>query len=296
MIIIKYGDILNYKNIKSNIIEKLLFNNLYYYNTISYKYYLIIEPSIVHNTYINNDKIFFKLIKNNNTKYLDFQIPSFVFEKKIICYDINNDNYYIIINDNNNSTNIKNIFFFILQITNKLKKFAGIISNLIIKITINLENINYFLIYYVIKYVDKLILLMHYFTNLINQLINIKILINKKHDLYNLINTEIENLNNQFNGINGIKQTLENLRMTILQKITYFETGTSRILTNIATIFLPLSFLIAFFSLPFKNVPLQKNNYGFYYIIIIIIIILFIIYYISLNNNNFNFIKEYKLF
>ena len=62
-----------------------------------------------------------------------------------------------------------------------------------------------------------------------------------------------------------------------MQRIAYLETGMSRLLTIVATIFLPMTFIVSFFSMPFKNVPFKNNKYGILYVIFIIIILMIII-------------------
>ena len=91
------------------------------------------------------------------------------------------------------------------------------------------------------------------------------------------------------NNIKSIKFYYDTLKTSSLQKITYHETNISKVLTFVATIFLPLSFLIGVFSfLPIKNFPFRENKNSIYYILFIIIIIAIITttYLIKFNKKN----------
>ena len=256
------------KFINIDIIDKLIYNNInYYYNNNLY-YYLLVVPSINidknQNIESNN---YTKIIKKTKKININFSIPSIVLNKIIIIYNTSLQKFILIKSDKIKKDTIIN---FLINLSNDIHSFINIINNLVLKINNKLTNINYIDIRSMMGYVDQLIIILHYCGNIIQQINNISILLNKSHEYYYILAANIKNLNN----INiKLKKDLENIRQNSFQKITYMETGTSRILTSIATVFLPLSFIIAFFSLPFKKVPLQNNNNGFYYIILILIIV-----------------------
>ena len=53
-----------------------------------------------------------------------------------------------------------------------------------------------------------------------------------------------------------------------------------RLLTNVATIILPLSLVIGVFSLPYKNMPFKDNDNGLIILILILLIMGYILYYL----------------
>ena len=285
MKIITYNEFNSNKNlseyIDNNIIEKLLYNNInYFYSSNNIAYYLFTIPSLNYNNESNN--LPYKLIeKKIYNKNLNFSIPSFSFNKVIVIYNYNLKKFLIIKLEKYNLKNTNNIYNFLINICNDLQNILNIINNLVMKINYELVDINYNIFNIITKYIDQLLIYVHYSNNIIQQIINIRNLLNKSHEHYYILNN---NINNLYNVFNNIKIDLENIRQNIFQKITYIETGTSRMLTGVASIFLPISFIIAFFSLPFKNVPLQNNEYGIYFIIIIIIILGLILYKTDIMN------------
>ena len=291
MKIITYEEFNSNKNlseyINNDIIDKLLYNNVnYYYSTNDIAYYLFTIPSLNYNNDSNN--LPYKLIeKKKSGENINFSIPSFSFDKLIVIYNYNLKKFLIIKSEKYNLKNSNNIYNFLINISNNLQNILNIINNLVMKINYELINIDYNKFNVVTTYIDQMLIYTHYLNNIIQQIINIKTLLNKSHEYYYILDKNIDNL---YNILNNIKTDLENIRQNTFQKITYIETGTSRILTSVASIFLPISFIIAFFSLPFKNVPLQNNEYGIYFIIIIIIIIALILY----KTDIMNFIIKYN--
>ena len=298
MKILTYQNIYNdntHKYINLDIVEKLLYNNINYFysknNNIAY--YLLVIPSLninnITNTYNDAYRLIEKEISFSNIK---FNIPSYVLDKIVLIYNYKIEKFIIIKSDYYNTIDSNNIYNFIISYTNELQKLFNIINNITMKINYELINVEYHNINTITRYIDKLLIYLHYCSNFLQQIINITDLLNKSHEYYNIINKNIQNL---INISDKIKGDLQNIRQTTFQRVTYIETGTSRMLTGIATIFLPLSFVIAFFSLPFKNVPLQNNNYGVHLVIIIIILILLSFYktnilkYITSYFNNLNF-------
>jgi len=286
MKILTYHELYNNNNINNfiniDIIDKLIYNNINYYHFNNLYYYLLVVPSLNINSNIKQDN-YSKIIEKTKRLNIDFSVPSIILTKIIVIYNKKLKKFIIIKTDKTKNNTIIN---YMITLSNELHSFINIINNLVLKINNKLININYLDINSMMVYVDKLIIILHYCGNIIQQFDNISILINKSHEYYYILNANIINLNN----INiKLKKDLENIRSNSFQKITYMETGTSRILTSIATIFLPLSFIIAFFSLPFKKVPLQNNNNGIFYIIIILIIIcisISVYYYYYKNGNN----------
>lgn len=293
MKILTYDQLYNNNNnkfIDIDIIDKLIYNNINFYNINNISYFLLVIPHL--NIYNHNDIDIYTLVeKKLSSKFYDFSIPSIIFNKIIILYNhqlkkflvIKSDKYPFINNDNT-ITNNKTIINILITITHNLHKIINIHNNLIMNINNAFLTIDYKKINILNNFVDKLIIYSHYCSNVLQQLNNIKILINKSHQYYYILN---KNINNLLSINNKLKNDLQNIRQTAFQKITYIETGTGRVLTSIATVFLPLSFIIAFFSLPFKNIPLQNNNNGITYLLFIIFIILIIIYnFFKLNKFN----------
>lgn len=291
MKIFTYEELLNSKNaykfIDTDIIDKLIYNNINYYNSNDIAYFLLVLPTLNITNKIYNDS--YSLIeKKVESKYYDYSVPSFVFNKVIFIYNYKL-NKFILIKSNKFTNkfinfNKKTIINILISITNNLQNIINIHNNLVMNINNSLLNIDYIKINILTKYVDKLIIYTHYCSNALQQLNNIKILLNDSHEFYYILNKNIINL---VNINNKLKDDLQNIRQTSFQKITYIETGTSRILTSIATVFLPLSFIIAFFSLPFKNVPLQNKKNGIIYLLFFVII-LFILSYTYLKIHGVN--------
>lgn len=267
------------KYINSEIVDKLIYNNLHYYNTQKNIYFLLLIPILQYN-YTKTKNSPYELYEEGYMSSM-INIPTMIFKKIIICYNIKFKKFIFIVNDMNDITD-KNILNFLINNTNYIIKINNIFDNLIMKINKILINIDYFKLTKMINLIDKLLIYLHYFNSIYMQINNIFLLINNKHELLYILKNNLNNINN---NILTMKENLQNIRQTLFQKITYIETGNSRILTGVATIFLPLSFIIAFFSLPFKNMPLRKNKYGYIYIIMLIIISLCIIYYGVYNLN-----------
>ena len=105
--------------------------------------------------------------------------------------------------------------------------------------------------------------------NLIDKTNNISNYFSNKNEL----NIELNNiLNNNIKYINDLNDNLYQTRHSCMQRIQYMESSISRLLTYVATIFLPLSFLLGFISLPIKNIPFRNNNNFIYYLLFIIIL------------------------
>lgn len=252
------------------------------------------------NNFINEDSFYLKINlstyskirsfnETRNQKLYDISIEEIKYSD-IIIPKLNI--YKIIINKQNNNISIisnidipfNNLYSLYNYLIDSIFNDLNIIINLLINIskskTYNeilyeniktLSNISTHILYFE-DYIDKLIISLNY--------------INNKNNEKN-INT-LNNLNNIKTKINSIKFYYDSLQTTSIQKITHQETNISRVLTYIATIFLPISFLIGIFSLPIKNIPLRNTENSFYYILFIIILVAIIsnIYLNKLNNIN----------
>ena len=132
-----------------------------------------------------------------------------------------------------------------------------------------------------IEYIDKLLYYVITYQNLINDMIMIvsRIIIIIKYDTKNEENNDYDLFKNRIkvfrNNIIELKDALEQTRHGTMQRIAYLDSGTTRILTIVATIFLPTSFLVSLLSMPFDGVPFKNSKKG-YLIILSIIITIFI--------------------
>ena len=283
MDIITYDEINNY-NINKNIIDKLIFNNFNYYKNNNQIYFLLSVPILLKNNKIDNINItpfifFEKGITNNKT--INSIIPDIILNKEIIIFNINNNNIIFIknniINNNINNNNIyKNILNYLIDYSINIQSNLGIFSNILYYIKKKITKINLKNSYNIIEYIDKLLIYIIFYKNIIKQIDNIVNLFPKNNELNIIL---INKNKNNLNDLIIFTDSLNNSRHATMQRIAYLETGFARLLKNVATIFLPLSFIIAFFTMPFKKMPLQKSNNGF----IIIIIILSIVFIISIS-------------
>lgn len=266
-----------------DIIDKLIFNNLnfYYDNNKKIFYYLLIYPSYTFHNIEKYNKIYTNIIDINiNSKInllLKENFPFIKLNKFIIVYNNNNDKFTFILNNDFNiqSNNILNFF---INSINEFNKDLNVIYNSINKLTNSILNSTYFETELITNSVNAILINLFHYYNIIEQFKNIYNNGNKSFDKFVLNN----NINIISEKINKYTNYCYNTRTTSLQRITYLEAGTSRLLTSIATIFLPLSFCIAFFSLPFKNIPFRNNDNGIFFITyILIIIVIIIIFYIA---------------
>lgn len=266
-----------------NIIDKLIFNNLnfYYDNKKNLFYYLLIYPSYIFDNIEKYNKLYTNIIDINIDSKINLLLkqnfPLIKLNKFIIVYNNNNNKFTFILN---NDFNIKsnNILNFFINSINEFNKDLNIIYNCINKLTKTILNSSYYQTELITNAVNSILINLFYYYNIIEQFKNIYNNGNNSFDKYILNN----NINIISEKINKYMEYCYNTRTTSLQRITYLEAGTSRLLTSIATIFLPLSFFIAFFSLPFKNIPFRNNDNGIFFITyILIIILIIIIFYIS---------------
>jgi hypothetical protein len=272
----------------NHIFDKNIINNLIYTskNNIKIKddlYILINFTSYKKHTLHNIIDILYNLSVNEINYNNDIFIPKLNIHK-IIINKIDN-NISLITNINLQYNNIYDLYdYFIALILNDL----NIITNLLINIS-NSKSYNN-IIYLNIKTLHLVSSHILYFDDYIDKLYISLNFINNKNNEKNI--HTIDKLNIIKNKITSIKFYYDTLKTSSLQKISYQETNISKVLTFIATIFLPLSFLIGVFSLPIKNFPFRENKNSIYYILFIIIIIAIIttIFLIEFNKKNlFNY-------
>jgi len=266
----------NNNNYDINIIEKLIFTNIKEYVKNETTYYLINLPKYTsdYSDYKNNK--YLNILKGS--KYDNIIIPDLYIHKIIIIIE-NNDLNLISYQE----VNFNDFYLYINSILIEIKNNIHILNNLLIVLNKIQNANNYFKLYDIIKQLDLISSHILYFNNVIN---TISYLVNKldnKNEKNTIIKTQILNINDE---ISLLKFYYDNTKTTSLQKISHYEANISKILTYVATIFLPLSFIIALFTLPFKNVPLQNKNGGFLIILIMLIFVALvtIIYLMFFNN------------
>lgn len=273
MKIINYNDI-NNNEINILVVEKLLFKNNKILDDNLDKYYLIEYPVINfnNNEYDNYNDIFFNILNEKNFENINIIIPELLLTKIIFC-KVNNSNF-LIKSNNYEVADTSNILTLFIKYTNTILNDLNIFLNIITKISDLKTNISYFNSYYLVEAIDLLQKYLFYYQENINQFKNISNIFSDKNE----INIKfIENLNLIHIKYITIYNLLNDNRHSIMQRIAYLETGMSRLLTIVATIFLPMTFIISFFSMPFKNMPFKNNKYGILYVTFIIIILMIII-------------------
>jgi magnesium transporter len=273
MKIINYNDI-NNNEINILVVEKLLFKNNKILDDNLDKYYLIEYPVINfnNNEYDNYNDIFFNILNEKKFENINIIIPELVLTKIIFC-KVNNSNF-LIKSNNYKVADTSNILTLFIKYTNTILNDFGIFFNIISKISDFKTNISYFNSYYLVEAIDLIQKYLFYYQENINQFKNISNIFSDKNE----INIKfIENINLINKKYITIYNLLNDNRHSVMQRIAYLETGMSRLLTIVATIFLPMTFIVSFFSMPFKNMPFKNNKYGILYIVLIIIILIIII-------------------
>lgn len=91
-------------------------------------------------------------------------------------------------------------------------------------------------------------------------------------------NLDTRDFEKQYNtlhdSVKHLYDILEQTRRGTMQRIAYLDSGTTRILTIVATIFLPSAFLVSLISMPLNGAPLRRTKNA-YWIFLIGIFILF---------------------
>ena len=271
MKIINYNDI-NNNEINTLVIEQLLFKNSKILDDNLDKYYLIEYPVINFNKNKYDNDIFFNILNQKKFENINITIPKLILTKIIFC-KVNNSNF-LIKSNNYEVADTSNILTLFIKYTNTIFNDLNIFLNIISKISDLKTNISYFNSYYLVEAIDLLQTYLFYYQENINQFKKISNIFSDKNE----INIKfIENLNLTYKKYITIYNLLNDNRHSVMQRIAYLETGMSRLLTIVATIFLPMTFIVSFFSMPFKNMPFKNNKYGILYVIFIIIILMIII-------------------
>ena len=117
-----------------------------------------------------------------------------------------------------------------------------------------------------IEYLDKLLYYVLSYNNIVNDMIMIvsRIIIIINYDKDKKDNNDYELFKNRVkvfqNNVINLKDSLEQTRHGTMQRISYLDSGTSRILTIVAAIFLPTSFIISLLSMPFEEYLLKVRK------------------------------------
>jgi len=266
----------NNNNYDINIIEKLIFTNVKEYIKNDITYILINLPKYTsdYTDYKNNK--YLNIIKGS--VYQDISIPDLFIHKLIIIIEKNEINLI-----SYQDINFNDFYLYINSILIEIKNNIHILNNLLIVLNKIQNANNYLKLYDIIKQLDLISSHILYFNNFVNIIKYIIEKLDNKNEKNTIIKTQILNISDE---LSLLKFYYDNTKTTSLQKISHYEANISKILTYVATIFLPLSFVIALFTLPFKNVPLQNKNGGFLIILIILIFIALvtIIYLMFFNN------------
>lgn len=177
-----------------------------------------------------------------------------------------------------------NIYDFFNNIINTTINDIEIINNLLI--IISKKNTSPHILYENIFTLTKISSHILYFDNFIDKIILTITFLNNEKNEKNIRILEKINLIKQ--KITSIKFFFDSIKTTSIQKITHQETNISKVLTYVATIFLPLSFIVGIFSLPIKNIPFRNNENSIYSILFILFIICIIssFYLIELNKKD----------
>jgi hypothetical protein len=283
-------------------------------NIVTYNYNNNFNNEYIEDLLINKEK----LIIDDKKFYFKLSVPLIDYnnEKKIIGsntkYEIGLD-YSNLLTEKIENIYIYDIIFYLEKekyiIVDDIDKFSFINkNNKILKIFIDIIDkcerdyrrhndilyiikkhvtwVDYFNGYKLIEYVDKLLYYAMTYNNLINDMIMIvsRIIIIIDYDKENKKNNDYELFKNRIkvfqNNITVLKDDLEQTRHGTMQRIAYLDSGTSRILTIVASIFLPTTFLISLLSMPFKGIPFKNNKYGYFIVLFLITIIFIILIYL----------------
>lgn len=290
MNIIEYNNI-DSKGLDQSIVDKLVSKREKLIVDEKKFYFSLSLPLIDY----NNDKN----IKGKNTQYetgLDYS--SLLTEKisglyiyKLIFY-LEKEKY--IITDNIDKLNFidKNakILKIFINIIDKCERDYRRINEILYVIKKHVTWLDFFNSYKMIEYLDKLLYYVLSYNNIVNDMIMIvsRIIIIIEYDIDKKENNDYELFKNrikvfQKNVIN-LKDSLEQTRHGTMQRISYLDSGTTRILTIVAAIFLPTSFIISLLSMPFNGVPFKGRKNGYFIVLSIIIAIFLTLLYLFLED------------
>ena len=243
----------------------------------------------------NNDKN----IKGENTQYeTELDYSSLLTEKinglyiyKLVFY-LEKDKYIItddIDNLNFIDKNAKILKLFI-NIIDKCERDYRRINEILYVIKRYVTWLDFFNSYKMIEYLDKLLYYILTYNNLVNDMIMIisRIIIIIEYDKDKKENNDYELFKNRIKvfqkNIINLKDSLEQTRHGTMQRISYLDSGTTRILTIVAAIFLPTSFIISLLSMPFNGVPFKGTKNGYFIVLSIIIAIFLTLLYLFLED------------
>tara|TARA_B100001540_G_scaffold34150_1_gene30096 strand:+ start:431 stop:1273 length:843 start_codon:yes stop_codon:yes gene_type:complete len=270
-------EILNYNTIDvqkyniNNVIDNILYKNINYEENDKYIYYLLQNLELNKSKEKKEDTVY--VIYEKNLEYKNIKLPSIKNSKKLIIYEKESKKHKLISVEE--ELNVKILNYLINYIKN-LKYILGVLNNLVIYIIKN-KGSESLIIKEILKIIDK-ILLYSYIIN--NNVSIVKLIIkkfNKTDELKLLLETELKIIEEK---TLKLEKNLNITRTNIIQKITLNEMHLQRLLTNVATVILPLSLLIGLLSLPYKNMPFKENENGLIILILILLIVGYLLYYL----------------
>lgn len=287
MNIIEYNNI-DSKGLDQSIIDKLVSKREKLIVDEKKFYFSLSLPLIDY----NNDKN----IKGKNTQYeTELDYSSLLTEKinglyiyKLVFY-LEKDKY--IITDDIDKLNFidKNakILKLFINIIDKCERDYRRLNEILYVIKRHVTWLDFFNSYKMVEYLDKLLYYILSYNNVVNDMIMIvsRIIIiieyDKDNNDYELFKNRIKLF--QKNVIN-LKDSLEQTRHGTMQRIAYLDSGTSRILTIVAAIFLPTSFIISLLSMPFEGVPFKGRKNGYLIVLSIITAIFLTLLYLFMED------------
>ena len=273
------------------LVDKIIFNNEKFIKENNNYIFFISYPKLVFNSVEIDKKSQYNLYEYglDYSDILKYKIPDMIIYKIIFA---SNDNKYIIcdydkiLNIIDINDNLINIFTNFINICEKDYRKLDYIAYNIKKFVTFIE---FYDSYKLIEYIDKILFYISTYNNIIKDFEMIILRINNKN------NSIIEKVNNRIiifkNNINNLTKNLEQTRHGTMQRISYLDSGTARILTIVATIFLPTSFIVALLSMPLNGVPLRYKKNG-YYIFILILIVVFIILFAIFHKDFYNMLQK----
>jgi len=290
MNIITYNNINKY-NLDQNKINKLLTKKEKLIVDDKKFYFSINIPILDYNNY--------KQLKGKNTQYeTGIDYSSLLTEKIQGLYIYNTIFYlekdkYIITDDIDKLSFIdKNskILKLFIDIIDKCERDYRRINEILYIIKKHVTWLDFFNSYKMIEYLDKLLYYVLSYNNIINDMIMIvsRIIIIINYDKDNNDNNDYELFKNRIkvfqNNIVNLKDSLEQTRHGTMQRISYLDSGTTRILTIVAAMFLPTAFLVSLLSMPYDGIPLKNNKNGYYIILAILIVVFILLGYLFLED------------
>ena len=290
MNIIEYNNI-DSKGLDQSIVDKLVSKREKLIVDEKKFYFSLSLPLIDY----NNDKN----IKGKNTQYeTELDYSSLLTEKisglyiyKLVFY-LEKDKY--IITDDIDKLNFidKNakILKLFINIIDKCERDYRRLNEILYIIKKHVTWLDFFNSYKMVEYLDKLLYYILSYNNVVNDMIMIvsRIIIIIEYDKDKKDNNDYELFKNrikvfQKNVIN-LKDSLEQTRHGTMQRIAYLDSGTSRILTIVAAIFLPTSFIISLLSMPFEGVPFKGRKNGYLIVLSIITAIFLTLLYLFMED------------